>query len=88
MGWQTPSDRITRLRCFCDAYGLTAAEHHRLPDLIIHLAPQQIADIERAAQAGIESARFLVEVVGYPRLVRWRIRWIRDHREELLAAMR
>lgn len=87
MGWQTPPDRIARLRCFCDAYGLTTAERRRLPELVIRLARQQIADIEHAAQAGVESARFLVDVVGYPRLVRWRMRWVRDHREELLQAM-
>lgn len=88
MGWETPPDRMARLRCFCDAYGLAETERRRLPDLVIRLARQQIADIERAAQSGVESARFLVEVVGYPRLVRWRIRWVRDHREELLRAVR
>ncbi|HEU5380240.1 MAG TPA: aminoglycoside phosphotransferase family protein [Ktedonobacteraceae bacterium] len=87
MGWQTPPDRMGRLRLFCDAYGLAAAERGRLPDLVIRLARQQIADIDRAAKEGVESARFLVEDVGYPRLVRWRIRWVRDHRDELVWAL-
>jgi hypothetical protein len=87
MGWQTPPDRLARLRRFCDAYGLGRAERRRLPGLVVRLARQQVADIKRAAQEGVESARFLVEDVGYPRLVNWRLRWIRDHREELLSAL-
>jgi hypothetical protein len=87
MGWRTPPDRPARLRCFCDAYGLAEAERRWLPDLAVRLARQQIADMERAAEAGVESARFLVEVVGYPRMVGWRTDWVRDRRDELLRAL-
>ena len=85
-GWETPPDRIERLRSFCDAYGLTESERRILPDLVIRLSRQQIADIKRAATEGVASARGLVEDVGYPRMVSWQNHWIRAHLDELIRA--
>lgn len=77
-GFVQPPDRLHRLRIFCDAYGLSDEDRRGFAKLAMHMAQIQIDQISSAAEAGVPSARWLADDVGYLRIVEWDIEWMRQ----------
>jgi hypothetical protein len=86
-GWAEPPDRPRRLRLFCDAYGLDAAARRGFAELAAHMAQTCADQVSAAAAEGVPSARWLVEDVGYLRIVGWDVEWIRESAAALDTAL-
>jgi DNA methylase/Phosphotransferase enzyme family len=77
-GWSEPPDRFGRLRLFCDAYCLDAAARQGFAHLAMRMAQTCADQVSAAAADGVPSARWLVEDVGYLRIVDRDIDWMRE----------
>jgi len=76
-GWNELPDRFGRLKIFCDACGLDAEDRRNFAELAVRMAETCADQVNAAAKAGVESARWLVEDVGYLRIVQRDIEWMR-----------
>lgn len=86
-GWPEPPDRLRRLRTFCDAYGLEAAARQEFASLAMQMARTCADQVSAAAAAGVPSARWLVEDVGYLRIVEWDVDWMQQSAAAIDAAL-
>lgn len=86
-GWSQPPDRFRRLRIFCDAYGLDATARQGFTQLAVRMAQTCADQISAAAAAGVPTARWLVEDVGYLYIVKRDIDWMEQSAVAIDAAL-
>jgi Ser/Thr protein kinase RdoA (MazF antagonist) len=77
-GWADPPDRYQRLRTFCDAYELELGARQGFTQRAMQMAQICADQVCAAAREGVPAARWLVEDVGFPRIVQRDIAWMQQ----------
>jgi hypothetical protein len=85
-GWLSTSERLRRLRLFCDEYDLSHESRLEFAGVATRLMASHAGGIQRYASQGSEAFRALA-ARGIPERIRDEMRWTQHHSEEIQRAL-